>query len=139
MHWRWDNRQWVFSGAGVTAFIALFYFFRHYFLPASNPATSVAVSAGGDAVVTTGSKIQQTVNSPTVVHSSPTINLSLPTPPAEAPARARYEEWRELINELHKSFGQIGFAFLPINVITPGVEDNGADFPVATSYPPSNR
>ena len=120
MHWLWDNRQWVFSGAGVTALVALFYFFRHYFLPPSNPATtSVAVSAGGDVVVATGSKIQQTVNTPTVVNSSPTINLSLPAPPAEARARAKYEEWRELIKELHESLGQIGYAFYPILAISP--------------------
>ena len=62
MHWLWDNRQWIFSGAGVTVFIALFYFVRHYFLSASNTATtSVAVPGGRDAIVATGSKIQQTV------------------------------------------------------------------------------
>ncbi len=51
--------------------------------------------------------ISQTIN-------SPTVNLSLPVASFGAPGHEQYEEWRELIDEIHESIEQMGYAFMPI-------------------------
>jgi hypothetical protein len=70
-----------------------------------------------DAAVATGAGITQHVNS----HN---VSYTIPHLPSGAPGRERSDEWRELVNELHDAFGQIGYAFIPLNVITPGHEEN---------------
>ena len=77
--------------------------------------------------VATGSHISQRVN-------SPNVSLTLPVLPSGAPGRERYEEWRELIHELHEALSQIGYAFLPINVITPGIEINDPEKGMRRGY-----
>ena len=54
-----------------------------------------------------GTNISQTIN-------SPTVNLSLPAASFGAPGHEQYEEWRELIDEIHESIEQMGYAFMPI-------------------------
>src|SRR6266481_3047026 len=77
----------------------------------SHAAPSSTLTAQGAKVtnspVASGTNISQTIN-------SPTVNLSLPTPLFGAPGRERYEEWRELIDEIHESIEQMGYAFVPI-------------------------
>jgi hypothetical protein len=55
-------------------------------------------------------------------------------PPTSATGRERYDEWRELTDELHESLIQIGYAFLPANVITPGIEDNDYEAGIRKGY-----
>lgn len=70
-----------------------------------------------DSAVATGAGNTQHVNSHNVTYTIPVL-------PSGAPGRERSDEWRELVNELHHAFGQIGYAFNQINVITPGHEEN---------------
>jgi len=56
--------------------------------------------------VASGANISQTIN-------SPTLNLSLPAPSFGAPGRERYVEWREVIDEIHESVEQMGYALCP--------------------------
>ena len=83
--------------------------------------TQAVLSAEGSSVsnspVVGGSGNTQNVN-------APVFNVSLPASTPGAPGNQRYSEWRELIHELHESFQQIGYAFLPLNVIAPGIETN---------------
>jgi hypothetical protein len=81
VRWLWDNRQWFFSGAGVTILVSAFYLFRHLFFRASPfRVKAAAASAGRDASVATGSNISQTLNSHNTVINSPSVNLSFPAP-----------------------------------------------------------
>lgn len=68
---------------------------------------------------------------PTVARAG---SLPLSSPPAGTARRERYEEWRELRDELHGAFYQIGYAFSEINVITPGVEDNDPNAGIRRGY-----
>jgi hypothetical protein len=117
LRWIWDNRQWLFSGVAVSALLLLFELFRR-----KRPRT-VALTAHERATVATGSNISQSINSPTVLHW-PTINLPPPSPPSGTTDQQRYNEWRELIGEIDKSFIQIGYAFHDINVIKPRDDSN---------------
>lgn len=128
--WVWDNRQWLFSGVAVSALLLLFQLFRKR--GGAAPVTaheSAAVATGSNisqsvnSPAATGSNISQTINSPTVVHA-PTINVAIPVPPAGTGEHQRYNEWRELVSELDKSLSQIVYAFLEINVMTPGDDSN---------------
>jgi hypothetical protein len=80
-----------------------------------------------DAVIATGSGNTQHVNS----HN---VNYTIPILPSGAPGRERSDEWRELTNELHEAFGQIGYAFIPINVLTPGHEENDYEAGIRRGY-----
>jgi hypothetical protein len=67
--------------------------------------------------VATRANIWQTIN-------SPKLNLSLPAPTSGTPGRERYDEWRELIDEIHESIEQMGWAFVPLVPVKPGDERN---------------
>jgi len=64
-----------------------------------------------------GTNITQKINSPT------TINLSLPAP-IGAPGSERYNEWRELIDEIHESIQRMGWAFVDIVAHAAGDDRN---------------
>src|SRR5271169_180561 len=114
MNW-WE---WVFSGVGVLAVTLIIEWIRRGARPSGHEAMLTAQGARvSDSPVASGSNISQKIN-------SPTLNVSLPAPTPGVPGNERYSEWRELIHELHESFQQIGYAFLPLNVITPGIEIN---------------
>jgi hypothetical protein len=121
MHWLSQNYQWIFSGIGVLILGLLIERRRRLSKGQPEKENSAALTAQGakvmDSPVASGSNISQKVN-------SPTINLSLPATTASVPGGERYGEWRELIHELHESLQQMGYAFLPMNVITPGDETN---------------
>jgi hypothetical protein len=125
MNW-WE---WVFSGIGVLAVALLIEWLRRRPHPSGQQATITAQGARvSDSPVASGSNILQTVN-------SPTYNVSLRVPTAAgAPGNERYSEWRELIHELHESFQQIGYAFLPLNVITTGIETNDYEAGIRRGY-----
>jgi len=91
--------------------------------PSSHAAPSSTLTAQGAMVtnspVASGTNISQTIN-------SPTVNLSLPAPSFGAPGRERYEEWRELIDEIHESIEQMWYAFVP--VVAHKVGDERCDY-----------
>src|SRR6266436_2538579 len=102
MGWIIQNYKWI---------VDLFEAVLGWIKPSSHAAPSSTLTAQGAKVinspVASGTNISQTIN-------SPTVNLSLPTPLFGAPGRERYEEWRELIDEIHESIEQMGYAFVPI-------------------------
>lgn len=137
MRWIWDNRTWIFSGAGVSAFVGIIYIVQRFITRRNPELQTVGHSSHAEtgAAAATGSHISQTVNSPTILNS-PTINMALP-PPSTNIGNAgyqRYAEWRELLSELHESFKQIGYAFYEINVISAGDESNDANAGIRRGY-----
>jgi hypothetical protein len=135
MSWFSDNYKWLFDGVGGAVALALVGFvFHRWFQSKQEQGGQVAQttlkvedSSVTNSPVAAGSNITQTVN-------SPTVNVTLPAPPSSPAGREKYEEWRELIRELHESFIQIGYAFLPLNAITPGVEDNDYQAGIRRGY-----
>lgn len=87
----------------------------------SHAAPSSTLTAQGakvtDSPVASGTNISQRIN-------SPTVNLSLVAPTLGTPGRERYDEWRELIEEIHESIEQMGYAFMPLVAVKPGDERN---------------
>src|SRR5258708_6513964 len=112
MRWLSDNFKWLFDGAGVAVILFLV---QHLLKRRSQKQTrqkqTATLTAQGakvtDSPVASGSNISQNIN-------SPTFNLSLPAPISGTPARERYEEWRETIDEIHESIEQMGYAFVEI-------------------------
>jgi hypothetical protein len=131
MHWLSQNYQWIFSGIGVLILGLLIERWRRSSKGQPKKENSAALTAQGAKVtaspVASGSNISQKVN-------SPTFNVSLPASTLSAPGGERYGEWRELIHELHESFQQMGYAFLPVNVITPGNEINDYEAGIQRGY-----
>jgi hypothetical protein len=132
VHWLSINYQWVVAVVAMP--IILFLLKRWADSPkktASAAPTQAALSAKGSTVsnspVASGSGNTQNIN-------APVFNVSLPASTPGAPGNQRYSEWRELIHELHESFQQIGYAFLPLNVITPGIETNDYQAGIRRGY-----
>lgn len=74
--------------------------------PAASSATLMGQGAKiENSPVASGTNISQTIN-------SPTLNLSLPVATSGTPSRERYDEWRELTNEIHASIEQMWWAFV---------------------------
>jgi hypothetical protein len=69
--------------------------------------------------VASGTNIAQTIN-------PPTLNLSLPTPTSGTPGREQYDEWRELIDEIHESIEQMGWAF--VDAVAHKADDERCDY-----------
>jgi hypothetical protein len=113
MHWLSENFKWLFDGfAGLVVTAVAGYLIRFFQKRSSEHQSGTAALNTQGAKVTnspvaSGSHISQNIN-------SPTLNLSLPTPSFGAPGRERYKEWRELIDEIHESIEQMGYAFVPI-------------------------
>jgi hypothetical protein len=84
-------------------------------------------SPATDSAVATGSGNTQHVNS----HN---VSYTIPVLPSGAPGHERSDEWRELTNELHEALAQIGYAFIPINAITPGHEENDYEAGIRRGY-----
>jgi hypothetical protein len=80
-----------------------------------------------DSAIATGSGITQHVNS----HN---VSVTLPVLPSGAPGHERSGEWRELTRELHEAFVQIGYAFIPLNAVTPGHEENDYEAGIRRGY-----
>jgi len=100
---------WLFDGVGGAAALALIGLVWKWFKPKKEqPAATTGLTAQGarvtDSPVASGTGITQTVN-------SPTFNLSLPLSAHAAPGNERYNEWRELTNELHEGFRVMAKAF----------------------------
>jgi hypothetical protein len=124
MNW-WE---WVFSGIGVLAVTLIIEWLRRRSRKSGPEATLTAQGAKvSDSPVASGSNILQRVN-------SPTYNVSLPASTPGVPGNEKYSEWRELIHDLHESFQQIGYAFLPLNVIKPGIETNDYQAGIRRGY-----
>jgi hypothetical protein len=87
--------------------------------PSYEPLTVIQQSQSPvtDSAAAIGSNITQHVNS----HN---VSMTLPVSPSGAVGHERVDEWRELTHELHEAFAQIGYAFIPLNVVTPGHEEN---------------
>jgi hypothetical protein len=108
-----ENYKWLFDGIGGLVLIAVAGYFVRRVLrrPQDDQKDAATLNAQGAKVtnspVASGTNISQTIN-------SPTVNLSLPAPSFGAPGSERYEEWRELIDEIHESIEQMGYAFVPI-------------------------
>ena len=119
----------MFSGIGVLALAFFIEWLRRR--SHSSPPQSATITAQGakvtDSPVASGTGIVQTVN-------SPTINVSLPAPAPGTPGNERYNEWRELTSEIHESLQQMAYAFVPLNVITPGIEKNDYEAGIRRGY-----
>src|SRR5260370_23967451 len=93
MNW-WE---WVFSGIGVLTLGLLIEWLRTRSRSSGQEATITAQGAKvSDSPVASGTGITQNVN-------SPTFNVSLPAAAPGSPGNDRYNEWRELTNEIHES------------------------------------
>src|SRR5437016_12770523 len=120
--------EWVFSGVGVLALALFIEWLRRRSRSSPQSASITAQDAKVvDSPVASGTGIIQTVN-------SPTINVSLPAPAPGTPGSERYNEWRELISEIHESLQQMAYAFVPLNVITPGIEKNDYEAGIRRGY-----
>src|SRR6267142_4449751 len=101
MNW-WE---WVFSGVGVLVLSILIQWLKGR---SHSSATQATVTAQGakvsDSPVASGTGITQNVN-------SPTFNVSLPAAAPGSPGSDRYNEWRELTNEIHESLKAMASAF----------------------------
>ncbi len=109
MHWLIQHIQWFFDVLKLAL----------GWKKSPNPSASSITAQGGtvtDSAVASGTNISQKINSPT------TINLSLPAPTSGTPGRERYDEWRELIDEIHESIDQMGWAFVPVVAYKAGDE-----------------
>jgi len=120
MRWVSDNYKWLFDGVGVAVilFLAQHLLKRHSQERARQKEKAVLTAQGAkvtDSPVASGSNISQFIN-------SPTLHVSLPVPILGTPARERYEEWRETIDEVHDGIEQIGYAFVPILATKAGDE-----------------
>ena len=94
--------EWVFSGVGVLALALFIEWLRRRSRSSPQSASITAQDAKVvDSPVASGTGIIQTVN-------SPTINVSLPAPAPGSPGNERYNEWRELIDEIHESRTTLG-------------------------------
>jgi hypothetical protein len=70
MNWLWDNKEWVFSGAGVAIFGLLYgFFFRPRPAANSSQVSADRSSAVLGSPVASGSHISQVVNIVTAAHS----------------------------------------------------------------------
>jgi hypothetical protein len=120
MKWLSDNYKWLFDGAGIILLLAVVQYLVKRYEQAkakrNGPASQIIQGVAGSAIAS-GSNISQRINSPTT-----TLNLSLPAPRSGTPARERYDEWRETIDELD----QMANAFLPI--VERRVGDDSWDF-----------
>ncbi len=93
MNW-WE---WVFSGVGVAVLVFLVELLRRRSRTSGQQATMTAQGAKiSESPVASGTGITQNVN-------SPTFNLSLPAAVPGSPGSERYNEWRELTQEMHES------------------------------------
>ena len=114
MNW-WE---WVFSGIGVLGLGLLIEWLRRRSRSSGQQATITAQSAKvTDSPVASGTGITQNVN-------SPTFNLSLPAVAPGSPGSERYNEWRELIDEIHESIVRMGYAFMPLVPVKTGDDRN---------------
>lgn len=133
MHWLSTNYQWVVA---VVAMPIILLLLKRW---ADSPKKTAGVAPTPQAVLSAeGSSVS---NSPVVGGSgntqnvnAPVFNVSLLDSTPGAPGSPRYSEWRELVHELHESFQQIGYAFLPLNVITPGIETNDYEAGIRRGY-----
>src|SRR6266478_2827197 len=112
MKWLSENYKWLFDGVAGAAVISVIGYVIHHFLGSQGRQQgAAALTAQGakvtDSPVASGTNISQTIN-------SPTVNLSLPAPSFGAPGRERYDEWRELVDEIHESIEQMWYAFVPL-------------------------
>lgn len=110
--------EWVFSGVGVLALALFIEWLRRRSRSSPQSASITAQDAKVvDSPVASGTGIIQTVN-------SPTINVSLPAPAPGSPGNERYNEWRELIDEIHESIVRMGYAFMPLVPVKAGDDRN---------------
>jgi hypothetical protein len=109
--------EWVFSGIGVLALAFFIEWLRRR--SHSSPPQSASITAQNakvsDSPVASGTGITQNVN-------SPTFNLSLPAVAPGSPGSERYNEWRELIDEIHESIVRMGYAFMPLVPVKAGTD-----------------
>lgn len=121
------NHFWqLFGGVGGTAIVALIgWLLKSRFSP-ETPA-AIDNSRRTTSPVAAGSNISQR-------NFSPDYNFTLPFLPSGAPGRERYDEWRELSHELHEALNQIGYVFLPVNAVTPGIETNDYEVGISRGY-----
>jgi hypothetical protein len=100
--WTWlsQNKEWVFSGAGLTAIGLAVWLIRKLF---SRP--------------TAANNVTQSAN----VTVSPTFNNSVVVPPTNSTfSQARYAEWQKVDAEMRACLRTIGSTFVPIDSYRPG-------------------
>jgi len=110
--------------------------------PSSQPVDRSAVMYASDSQVTisqqsksplTGSAVA-TGSGNTQHVNSHNVSYTIPVLPSGAPGHERSDEWRELANELHEAISRIGYAFIPINAVTPGRDENDYEAGIHRGY-----
>ncbi len=122
MKWLIENYKWLFDGAAIAAVIFVAQIFvnrRKRGRPSQKESSTLIAKDVSDSVLASGFNISQNIN-------SPTLNFSLPAPTSGTPARERYDEWREIIDEIHEALDQMANAFLPF--VERRVGDDSWDF-----------
>src|ERR1700739_4853067 len=110
--------EWVFSGVGVLGLGLFIEWLRRRLHSWGQQATITTQGAKvSESPVASGTGITQNVN-------SPTFNLSLPAVAPGSPGSERYNEWRELIDEIHESIVRMGYAFMPLVPVKAGDDRN---------------
>jgi hypothetical protein len=101
--WFSNHFAMLFGGIAGTAVVALVgWLLKSLWKPAPQIEAKIEKSRLAESAVATGSNNTQHLNS----HN---LSVTLPFLPSGAPGRERYDEWRELTNELHEAFVQIGY------------------------------
>jgi hypothetical protein len=108
MHWLWENRQWVFSGVGLSVVALGAWIFRASLARLfRKPQPSAAVPLQGDVSVGDGSPVAAGNNIQQTIKDSYNTTVALPA----LVANKRYEEWQKLIQEFPKILDEMAEAF----------------------------
>jgi hypothetical protein len=113
--WTWlaQNKEWVFSGAGLTVIGLGIWIVRRLFPRPPVGAPHVTQSP----TITVAPSVTQ---SPTIT-VAPTFNNSVVVPPNNSTfSHARYAEWQRLDKDLRACLRAMAGTFLPLNSYKPG-------------------